>query len=102
MSPPSLASRPRRRAYIDKAEGFVGLRRTKDRSRKEVENMNALAKFGLATVLVTLAVLSNVLVTLSALSGAHAQIQARQPEALYWQTFRWRRNRPSLISHRHA
>jgi hypothetical protein len=87
MSPPSLASRPRRRAYIDKAEGFVGLRRTKNRSRKEVENMHALAKFGLATVLVTLAVLSNVLVTLSALSGAHAQIQGRQPEALDWQTF---------------
>jgi len=49
--------------------------------------MHALAKFGLATVLVTLAVLSNVLVTLSALSGAHAQIQGRQPEALDWQTF---------------
>jgi hypothetical protein len=49
--------------------------------------MHALAKFGLATVLVTLAVLSNVLVTLSALSDAHAQIQGRQPEALYWQTF---------------
>jgi hypothetical protein len=25
MSRPSLASRPRRRAYIDKAEGFIGL-----------------------------------------------------------------------------
>ena len=37
--------------------------------------MHALAKFGLATVLVTLAVLSNVLVTLSALSGANAQIE---------------------------
>ncbi len=49
--------------------------------------MHALAKFGLATVLVTLAVLSNVLVTLSALSGANAQIQGRQPEALDWQTF---------------
>ena len=49
--------------------------------------MHALAKFGLATVLVTLAVLSNVLVTLSALSDAHAQIEGRQPEALYWQTF---------------
>jgi len=36
-------------------------------------------------VLVTLAVLSNVLVTLSALSGANAQIQGRQPEALDWQ-----------------
>jgi hypothetical protein len=43
--------------------------------------MHALAKFGLATVLVTFAVLSNVLVTLSALSGANAQIQGRQPEA---------------------
>ena len=49
--------------------------------------MHTLAKFGLATVLVTLAVLSNVLVTLSALSDAHGQIQGRQPEALYWQTF---------------
>ncbi len=49
--------------------------------------MHTLAKFGLATVLVTLAVLSNVLVTLSALSGANAQIQRRQPEALDWQTF---------------
>jgi hypothetical protein len=87
MSRPSLASRPRRRAYIDKAEGFVGRRRMKDRSRREVENMHALAKFGLATVLVTLAVLSNVLVTLSALSGANAQIQGPQPEALDWQTF---------------
>ena len=53
----------------------------KDRSRKRVENMHALAKFGLATVLVMLAVLSNVLVTLSALSGANAQIQGPQPEA---------------------
>jgi hypothetical protein len=87
MSRPSLASRPRRRAYIDKAEGFVGLPRTKDRGRKKVENMHALAKFGLATVLVTLAILSNVLVTLSALSGANAQIQEPQPEALDWQTF---------------
>ena len=42
--------------------------------------MHTLAKFGLATVLVTLAVLSNVLVTLSALSGANAQIQGRQPK----------------------
>jgi hypothetical protein len=87
MSRPSLASRPRRRAYIDKAEGFVGLPRTKDRGRKKVENMHALAKLGLATVLVTLAILSNVLVTLSALSGANAQIQEPQPEALDWQTF---------------
>ena len=49
--------------------------------------MHALAKFGLATVLVTLAVLPNVLVTLSALSGANAQIQGPQPEAHDWQTF---------------
>ncbi len=48
--------------------------------------MHPLSKFGLATVLVTLAVLSNVLVTLSALSGANAQIQGRQSEALDWQT----------------
>jgi hypothetical protein len=45
--------------------------------------MHALAKFGLATVIVTLAVLSNVLVTVSALSRANAQIQG----ALDWQTF---------------
>ena len=45
--------------------------------------MHALAKFGLATVIVTLAVLSNVLATVSALSGANAQIQG----PLDWQTF---------------
>jgi len=49
--------------------------------------MHALAKFGLLTVLVTLAVLPNVLVTLSALPGANAQIQGPQPEAHDWQTF---------------
>jgi hypothetical protein len=48
--------------------------------------MHALAKCGLATVLVTLAVLSNVLVTLSVLSGANAQTRGRQP-APDWQTF---------------
>jgi hypothetical protein len=37
--------------------------------------MHALAKFGLLTMLVTLAVLPNVLVTLSALPGANAQVQ---------------------------
>jgi hypothetical protein len=45
--------------------------------------VHALAKFGLATVIVTLAVLSNVLATVSALSGANAQIQG----PLDWQTF---------------
>ena len=49
--------------------------------------MHALAKFGLLTMLVTLAVLPNVLVTLSALPGANAQVQGPQPEALDWQTF---------------
>jgi hypothetical protein len=49
--------------------------------------MHALAKFGLLTMLVTLAVLPNVLVTLSALPGANAQVQGPQPEALEWQTF---------------
>ena len=49
--------------------------------------MHALVKFGLLTVLVTLAVLPNVLVALSALPGANAQIQGPQPEALDWQTF---------------
>ena len=48
--------------------------------------MPALAKCGLTTVLVTLAVMSNVLVTLSVLSGANAQTRGRQP-ALDWQTF---------------
>jgi hypothetical protein len=55
--------------------------------RHALRNMHPLAKFGLATVLVTLALLSNVWITLSALSGANAQIQGRQPEALDWQTF---------------
>jgi hypothetical protein len=54
---------------------------------REAENMHPFAKFGLATVLVTLAVLSNVLVTLSALSGANAQIQGHWLDALDWQTF---------------
>jgi hypothetical protein len=67
---------------MDKAEGFVGL--SVERSLAQGgRNMHALAKFGLATVIVTLAVLSNVLVTVSALSHANAQIQA----ALDWQTF---------------
>jgi hypothetical protein len=48
--------------------------------------MHALAKCGLATVLVTLSVLSNLAVTLSVLSDASAQTRARQP-ALDWQTF---------------
>jgi hypothetical protein len=42
--------------------------------RHAPRNMHPLVKFGLATVLVTLALLSNVLVTLSALSGAKALI----------------------------
>ena len=43
--------------------------------------MHALAKVGLLTMLVTLAVLPNVLVTLSALPGANAQVQgpSRRP-----------------------
>ena len=49
--------------------------------------MPALTKCGLTTVLVTLAVMSNLLVTLSVLSGASAQTRGRQP-ALDWQTFR--------------
>ena len=47
--------------------------------------MHALAKCGLATVLVASAVASNLVVALSVLSSADAQ--ARRPEALDWQTF---------------
>jgi hypothetical protein len=70
-------------ARVDKARPSS----EKDRSGKGGRDMHPLAKFGLTTVLVTLALLSNVVVTLSALSGANAQIEGRQPDALDWQTF---------------
>jgi hypothetical protein len=47
--------------------------------------MHALAKCGLATVLVASAVASNLLLALSVLSSADAQ--GRRPEGLDWQTF---------------
>ncbi len=49
--------------------------------------MRALAKYGLTTVLVTSAVVSNLLLALSVLSSADAQGRGRQGESLDWQTF---------------
>jgi hypothetical protein len=49
--------------------------------------MKVRIKFGLTSVLVTLAVLSNLLLMLSLLPSADAQVGARLPERLDWQTF---------------
>ena len=49
--------------------------------------MHALAKCGLATVLATSAVVSNLLLTLSVLSSADAQVGGPQPQVLDWQKF---------------
>ncbi len=49
--------------------------------------MHALAKCGLATVVATSAVVSNLLLALSVLSSAGAQVGGQQPQDLDWQTF---------------
>ena len=49
--------------------------------------MKVRIKFGLTSVLVTLAVLSNLLLMLSLLPSADAQVRGRLPERLDWQTY---------------
>ena len=49
--------------------------------------MKVRIKFGLTSLLVTLAVVSNLLLMLSLLPSADAQVSVRLPERLDWQTF---------------
>jgi hypothetical protein len=50
-------------------------------------DMNALVKFGVASVLVTSALVSNLVLLLSILPNADAQVRGRPGQGLDWQTF---------------
>ena len=82
-------------ARVDKARPSSEI----DRSGKGGRNMHALAKFGLSTVLVTLAVLSNVLVTLSALPAPTLKFRgvSRRPSTGRRSWFRSSERRSNIL-----
>ena len=49
--------------------------------------MNTLVKFGIASVLVISALVSNLVLLLSILPSADAQVRGRPGQGLGWQTF---------------
>jgi len=86
------ASMRRRRTYLRDRGEDAGASRTQTSSLPKLDcigarNMNTLVKFGIASVLVISALVSNLVLLLSILPSADAQVRGRPGQGLGWQTF---------------